>query len=101
MHLCPPSRKRSWRTQSPRSLPMESLEIELLDEPTLEFRYGQRLPDPKSGLSIFGAYDMDAVSWPGQVPYAIVGTPNGIAAFARFAEHLTNPAVSPLYTDPT
>src|SRR6266508_908891 len=77
-----------------------SLDIDVLEEPTLEFRYGQRLTDPKSGLSIFGAFDTDAYSWPGMIPYAVVGTLNGIVAFERFALALTHPTVSSMYADP-
>ena len=33
--------------------------VRILDEPVLEFRYGQAVVDPRDGLSIFGAFDTD------------------------------------------
>ena len=71
--------------------------IEVLPEPLLEFRHRQQLADPKAGLSLFGAVDIDEPSWPGKVPYALIGTPNGIAAFQRFAECLADPVVSDMH----
>lgn len=75
-------------------------DITVLAEPTLEFRFGQKLSDPRSGLSLFGAVDIDSAAWPGQIPYAVVGTAAGIATMRRFAECITNPVVSEAYSDP-
>lgn len=65
----------------------------ILEEPQLEFRYGQRLQDPRNGLALFGPFDGDRPSRPGNVPYGIVGTRKGIAAFQRFAARLASPIV--------
>jgi hypothetical protein len=68
----------------------------ILEEPTLEFRYGQRLVDPRDGLSLFGPYDADMPSRPGNVPYGVIGTEAGIAQFRAFAQHISSPIVPDL-----
>lgn len=73
--------------------------IEVLPEPLLEFRYGQRIADPKAGLSLFGAFDIDLATWPGRIPYALIGTANGIAQFHRFAECIGDPVISDMHRD--
>ena len=60
-----------------------------LDEPNLEFRYGQKVADPRVGLSIFGPYDSDQPSHPLNISYGIVGTDRGIKKaldFIRIAQ---------------
>lgn len=70
-------------------------ELLVLDEPLLEFRHGQRAVDPHRGLSLFGPYDADR-NPPGRITYAVVGTGDGIAAFATFAKTLAAPIVGGL-----
>ena len=41
--------------------------IIVFDEPELEFRYEQRMADPRDGLSLFGPFDADLPSVPGTV----------------------------------
>jgi hypothetical protein len=65
-------------------------ELVVLDEPLLEFRHGQHAVDPHRGLSLFGPYDADR-NPPGRIRYGVVGTPEGIAAFAAFAEAMAGP----------
>ena len=36
----------------------------LFREPDLEFRYNQRIKDPRDGLTLFGPYDADHASHP-------------------------------------
>jgi hypothetical protein len=67
----------------------------VLDEPTLEFRYGQRLTRPHDGLSLFGPYDAELGSRPGAVTYAVVGTPQGLDAFRTFADQMRGPTPGP------
>lgn len=67
----------------------------VLDEPMLEFRYGQQVARPHDGLSLFGPFDTDQGSRPGAVTYGVVGTPEGIAAFNRFAARMCGPVLSP------
>jgi hypothetical protein len=38
--------------------------LTVLDEPRLEFRYGQGMADPHDGLSLFGPYDAGLPSQP-------------------------------------
>ncbi|MGD0390039.1 MAG: hypothetical protein ABSC42_13910 [Tepidisphaeraceae bacterium] len=67
----------------------------VLGEPTLEFRHGQRLTRPNDGLSLFGPYDADLGSRPGAVTYSVVGSPEGIEAFHKFARQLSGPTQGP------
>ena len=67
--------------------------IIVLDEPELEFRYGQRMADPRDGLSIFGPYDADLPSRPGRLPYILIGTGTGITAFKKWADAMNRPAI--------
>src|SRR4030067_552818 len=60
-------------------------------EPALEFRYSQRLCDPRDGLSIFGPYDTDEPSHPKNISYALIGTEKGLNLFREFAERIQAP----------
>jgi hypothetical protein len=60
----------------------------VLEEPTLEFRHGQRVADPRVGLSLFGPYDADLPSHPGSIPYGLVGTAVGLNRFSEFVDVL-------------
>jgi len=71
------------------------IRAEVLDEPTLEFRHGQRLTRPHDGLSLFGPCDADSGSRPGAVTYGLVGTPEGVAAFRSWAEQMRGPVAPP------
>lgn len=53
----------------------------IFDEPDLEFRYGQRLKDPRDGLALFGPYDTDHSSHPASLSHMLIGTLEGIAKF--------------------
>jgi len=70
-------------------------EIRILDEPILNFRYGQAMIDPRDGLSIFGPYDTDMPSHPNSVIYGVIGTENGLEKFKKFAKRL----IAPVPTD--
>lgn len=59
--------------------------VQLLDEPALEFRYGQRVQDPRDGLSLFGPCDVDEPSHPKSLAYGVVGPPEGIALFRTWS----------------
>ncbi len=67
----------------------------VLSEPTLEFRYGQRVTRPHDGLSLFGPFDADLGSRPGAVTYSVVGTTEGIDAFSGFARRMCGPVPGP------
>lgn len=66
----------------------------ILDEPDLKFGHGQHLPDPRNGLGLFGPYDRDLPSRPGSVSFGVIGRPEGLDDFRRFAEALGRPQVS-------
>ncbi len=70
---------------------MKSDNISWIDEPTLEFRYGQNLIDPHDGLSVFGPFDADQPSSPKQISYGIVGTQYGINECSKFIGTLNTP----------
>lgn len=57
----------------------------LLDEPLLEFAYGQTAQDPRQGLSVYGPHDLLQASHPEKVSYALVGSDSGMEAFRRFS----------------
>ena len=59
--------------------------LEILDEPTLEFRYGGRLSDPRDGLSLFGPFDTDAAGHPEALSYGVVGTSEGLDLFSAWS----------------
>lgn len=85
----------------PTSIPAQTaLGISVLPEPFLEFRHAQQAVDPHAGLALFGPYDSDARSRPGQITYGVVGRPEGVALFEAFAERITRPIVSQAYGDP-
>ena len=70
-------------------------EVVVFDEPPLEFRYGQRLPDPRDGLSLFGPCDTDEPSHPHSVSHGVIGPPEGIEAFSAWAEAMNQAWLPP------
>ena len=62
--------------------------VHILPEPTLEFRYGQRVAHPRDGLSIFGPFDADLPSHPAGLSYAVIGTKTGLMEFDLFATRM-------------
>jgi hypothetical protein len=62
-------------------------------EPDLEFRYNQRVKDPRDGLALFGPYDTDLAGHPQSVPYIVLGTPEGINAFAGWSSLMNGPSI--------
>lgn len=68
--------------------------IIVFDEPELEFRYEQRVTDPRDGLALFGPFDTDFPSKPRSFPYVVIGTGNGITHFKNWAEAMNRPAIS-------
>jgi hypothetical protein len=67
------------------------MDIRFLEEPLLEFRYGQSLVDPRSGLALFGPYDSDQPSHPEGISYGLIGTAHGNTLFADFAQAFQGP----------
>jgi hypothetical protein len=63
-----------------------------LNEPELEFRYGQRTYDPRDGLGLFGPYDADLSTRPSTVSYIVLGTKEGIGKFQKWSQLISRPA---------
>jgi hypothetical protein len=74
--------------------PIEN-QLKILDEPALEFRFGQRMTRPHSGLTLFGPFDADMGASPRGISYALIGPPEGLDAFKKFARVMRGPVPSP------
>ena len=66
--------------------------VKIVDEPALTFRYGQQMPDPRDGLSLFGPCDTDEPGHPLSLSFGVVGTRNGIDLFLRWSRAMMKPA---------
>jgi hypothetical protein len=56
--------------------------VSQLEEPKLEFRYGQKLEYPRDGLFLYGP--VDYVHAPKQINYGVIGTKSGVNFFERW-----------------
>lgn len=63
------------------------------NEPELEFRYSQRVKDPRDGLALFGPFDADLPSQPGSLIYVVLGTDDGLAKFKVWSKAMNCPAI--------
>lgn len=70
---------------------MAMTEIQIFPEPLIEFRYGQKLRDPHTGLALFGPYDADSSSHPKTIVYGVVGTREGNSAFVEWVRKMNKP----------
>jgi hypothetical protein len=61
---------------------MNSLPLVHIDEPLLEFRFGQKLVYPRDGLFLYGPVDGGRP----EVHYGAIGTPAGLARLERWTE---------------
>jgi hypothetical protein len=59
-----------------------------LQEPQLEFRFGQTAEYPRDGLFLFGP--VDAAREPRQVRYGVIGTPASLRRFKEWAAQVAN-----------
>ncbi len=66
-------------------------ETVILDEPALEFRYGQAVSHPRDGLALFGPYDADAPGHPAALSYGVVGTHEGLDLFSAWSNAMHRP----------
>jgi hypothetical protein len=69
-------------------------DLEFLGEPLLEFRYKQKVLDPKAGLAIFGPHDTDFPSHPKNISYGTIGTRIGIELAESFFKRTRSCIVS-------
>jgi hypothetical protein len=68
--------------------------VTVLDEPELEFRFGQRVQDPRDGLALFGPYDADEAA-PKTPTYIVLGPLEGVEAFTAWSQAFNRPAAHP------
>jgi hypothetical protein len=61
---------------------MSALPLVHIDEPLLEFRFGQKLVYPRDGLFLYGPVDGGRP----EVHYGAIGTPAGLARLERWTE---------------
>src|SRR5262249_61746352 len=61
---------------------MNSLPLVHIDEPLLEFRFGQKLVYPRDGLFLYGPIDGGRP----EVRYGAIGTPAGLARLERWTD---------------
>lgn len=64
----------------------QSLTVEHLDEPELEFAFGQTSPHPKDGLFLYGPHSKSRKTR--EIRLGAVGTPDGIAHFRAWSRKL-------------
>lgn len=69
-------------------------ELTVLPEPRIEFGAGQCLQDPHDGLALFGPYDAPAGNHPRSIPYAVLGTASGVAAFMEWSRLIQGPIIA-------
>lgn len=65
---------------------MKELDILHVAEPSLEFRYGQRLDYPRDGLLLYGPVDGGRQ----RVKYGVIGTVDGVKRLEQWAEIIAN-----------
>jgi hypothetical protein len=64
----------------------------VFNEPELEFRYEQRVQDPRDGLALFGPCDADQPSHQRSLTYIVIGTDDGIAKFNTWSNMMNHPS---------
>lgn len=64
------------------------LHLKVLPEPQLKFAYGQTLPDPRDGMTLFGPFDKGE---PNNFSVGIIGTPDGIKRFKQWMHSIRKP----------
>jgi hypothetical protein len=74
--------------------------VVVLDEPLLEFRYGQYVEDPHDGLGLFGPYGVDVSVHPKSIALGVIGTPEGIEKFLTWCNVAQGPILSPAHANP-
>lgn len=99
-----------WRVTTRTTLPKRTVakpnvgsihsigDFSVLAEPQLALAFGQSMADPKSGLSLFGPYDLDQASQPKQISYAVVAPEGSVETCVRFFDRLREPVVSEKYS---
>ena len=71
---------------------MTALNLIHVEEPLLEFRFGQTLVYPRDGLFLYGPVDDGRP----EINYGVIGTPAGIARLERWTQSVASFISSPL-----
>ncbi|HEV8601614.1 MAG TPA: hypothetical protein VGQ87_03405 [Patescibacteria group bacterium] len=72
-----------------------SKSVLIFKEPELEFRYGQKVQDPRDGLGLFGPFDADDnATRPASLNYVVIGTKEAIEQFSIWSQMLNQPSLS-------
>ena len=78
---------------------MEEIEktekLVILNEPTLQFAEGQDAIDPHDGLTLFGPFSLNQPSHPQSPTYIVIGAPEGVERFKRWATLMNKAAFMP------
>jgi hypothetical protein len=69
-------------------------QLTVIEEPPLEFRYGQRLSDPRDGIALFGPYDADTPSHPKSIVYGLIGTPASVNKVRSWSREFVRPVLT-------
>lgn len=64
----------------------------VLEEPSLEFGFGQLAVEPHDGLSLFGPFEQNRPSHPSSASYIVLGPPEGIQLFEKWSEAMGRPS---------
>lgn len=72
-----------------------SLDVVILEEPEIEFRYGQKLKDPHDGLVLFGPFGADTPSAPNNLAIGVIGTDEGIEKYLKWVSLIQGPIYTP------
>jgi hypothetical protein len=70
-------------------------EVSILKEPTLQFASGQNAIDPHDGLTLFGPYGLNKPTHPQSPRYIVLGTPEGISLFQKWAKMMNKASFLP------
>ena len=62
------------------------MKAQVLHEPELEFRAGNRHIDPRYGVAVHGPADADSPTAPRHIPVGLVGTPQAVDGVRRWLE---------------
>ncbi len=71
---------------------MTQIKIERVEEPLLEFRYGQKLVYPRDGLFLYGPVDGGRP----EINYGVIGTSAGVARLQRWTQLVSEFIAPPL-----
>jgi hypothetical protein len=86
-----PARSRGRKRARSAEAARFETELTVLGEPLLEFAYGQTMPDPHDGLSVFGPYDLHASGQPKNLVLGLIATTDGKRKFIDWVKSAQGP----------